>query len=271
MNDQQFQLLTTAFLQQAQQDSRDRQAIAFNQTEASKERAANKTVRCSGATSMSVREWFAEVEITRSYFGEDLLEPHKTVAVNIDTLKVVNATLQGEMRRCSQGFVDDQPNRLLISWQEVKNHLTLAYLTADEEDYLKSALEKTKQRTEETNGSYGRRFKKAAAMAYSATARNPAVEAILLNRYIRGLRKESLKCGLIQEEDPQTVGAAIKAIERFTVQELRMKRVLDNENDPLDAEPMEVGVVGTIPRPHPTSDPALLAMQCSMEGLHKGS
>jgi hypothetical protein len=69
-------------------------------------------------------------------------------------------------------------------------------------------------------------------MAYPAMARNPAVEAILLNRYIRGLRKDSLKCKLIQEEDPQTVGEAIKTIERFTVQELRMKRVLDNENDP---------------------------------------
>jgi hypothetical protein len=217
MNDQQFQLLTTAFLQQAQQDSSERQAIALTQTEASKARAAKQdrksvveaqiaaTVRCSGATSMGVREWFAEVEMTCSYFAEDLLEPHKTIAINIDTLKVVNATLQGKMRRCYQAFVDDQPNRLLISWQQVKNHLTLAYLTADEEEYLKSALEKTKQRTEETNGSYGRSFKEAAAMAYPATARNPAMEAILLNRYIRGLRKDSLKRRLIQEEDPQTV------------------------------------------------------------------
>jgi hypothetical protein len=96
---------------------------------------------------MSVREWFAEIEMTRSYFAEDLQEPHRTIAINIDTLKVVHATLQGEMHRCYQAFVDEQPNRLLISWQEVKNHLTLAYLTADEEEYLKSALEKTKQRT----------------------------------------------------------------------------------------------------------------------------
>jgi hypothetical protein len=32
---------------------------------------------------------------------------------------------------------------------------------------------------------------------------------------------------------------------------------------------MEVGVVGTVPRSHPTPDPALLVMQRSMEGLHK--
>jgi hypothetical protein len=60
MNDLQFQLLTTAFLQQAQQDSGERQAIALTNTEASKERAAKRdrqsvvefqiaaTVSCSG-------------------------------------------------------------------------------------------------------------------------------------------------------------------------------------------------------------------------------
>ena len=32
---------------------------------------------------------------------------------------------------------------------------------------------------------------------------------------------------------------------------------------------MEVGVVGTVPKVYPTADPALLAMQRSMEGLHK--
>jgi hypothetical protein len=167
--------LTETFLQWTQQDSSEREAIAIAQSEAIKMRAEKQdrksvvlaqianTVRCSGATAMSVREWFAEVEMTRSYFAEDLAEPHKTVARDIDTLKVCNATLQGEMRRCYQAFVDEQPNWLLISWQEVRNHLTLAYLMADEEEYLKSALEKTCQRVKETNGSYGRCFKEAVA------------------------------------------------------------------------------------------------------------
>ena len=48
-----------------------------------------------------------------------------------------------------------------------------------------------------------------------------------------------------------------------------MKRVIDNEHDPCGPEPMEVGVVGTVPKVYPTADPALLAMQRSMEGLHK--
>jgi hypothetical protein len=48
-----------------------------------------------------------------------------------------------------------------------------------------------------------------------------------------------------------------------------MKRVLDHEHDPSDVEPMEVGAVVTVPISHPTSDPALLVMQRSMEGLHK--
>jgi hypothetical protein len=120
MNDQQFQLLTTAFLQQAQQDSSERQGIALTSLEASQEKTSKRdrqtvvdsqiaaTVRCSGDTSMKVREWFAEIEMTRSYFAEDLQEPHKAVAVNIDTLKAVQATLQGEMRHCYQAFVDEK-------------------------------------------------------------------------------------------------------------------------------------------------------------------
>jgi hypothetical protein len=163
MNDQQFHTLTTAFLQQAQQDSRERQTLAASSAESSKEKTSKRerqivvdsqiaaTVRCSGSTSMKVREWFAEIEMTRTYFGDGLDKPHKSVAIDIDTLKVVQATLQGEMHRCYQAFIDEQPNRLLIKWQSVKNHLTLAYLTADEEEYLKSALEKTKQQTEETH------------------------------------------------------------------------------------------------------------------------
>jgi hypothetical protein len=135
----------------------------------------------------------------------------------------------------------------------------LAYLTADEEEYLKSALEKTKQRTEETTGSNGRRFKEAAAMAYSTENRNPAVEAILLNRYIKGLHSAAIKRRLIQEDDPKTVEAASKAVERFTVQEMRMKRILDNDYDPSGPEPMEIGLVGTVPKAYPTSDPAILA------------
>ena len=279
MNDEQLHHLNSAFLQQARTDSDERQGIALASLTASNEKNAKRdrqtvvdsqiltTVRCSGSSTIKVREWFAEIEMTRSYFAEDLDEPQKTVAKDIDTLKVVQATLQGVIRRCYQAFIDEQPNRRLIKWQSVKNHLTLAYLTADEEEYLKSALEKTKQRTEETTGSYGRRFKEAAAMAYSTENRNPAVEAILLKKYIKGLHSAALKRRLIQEDDPKTVEAASKAVERFTVQEIRMKRILDNEYDPSGPEPMEIGVVGTVPKASPTSDPAILAMQQSMESM----
>ena len=281
MNDEQLHHLTSAFLQQRRADSDERQGIALASLTASNEKNTKQdrqtvvdsqiltTVRCSGSSSIKVREWIAEIEMTRSYFAEDLNEPQKFVAKDIDTLKVAQAMLQGELRRCYQAFIDEQPNRRLIKWQSVKNHLMLAYLTADEEEYLKAAVEKTRQRSEETTGSYGRRFKEAVAMAYSTENRNPAVEAILLNKYIKGLHSTAIKRRLIQEGDPKTVEEAAKAVENFTCQELHMKRILDNEYDPSGPEPMEIGVVGTVPKASPTSDPAILAMQRSMEGLHK--
>ena len=298
MNNEQFGALHETFKLHSNRESEERAALALAQSQAAEARtlaqvrAAERqatvsqersdkhdraellktqianTVKCSGATSMSVRHWFAEVDLARPYFAEHLSDPHQTLARDIDTMDLCRGTLQGEMRRCYEAFIMDQPNRNLVTWQEIKNHLTMAYLTADEQEYLKSALEKTKQRAEENNGSYGRRYTEAANMAYPATARNAAVEAILLNGYIKGLRKTALKLRLIQEVDPETVKDAIKAIERFTVQALRMKRVEDNEHDPRDAEPMEVGAV--LPSAvSPSPNTALLAMQRRMEGMQK--
>jgi hypothetical protein len=281
MNNEQFERLAAAMLQQGNADRAERQQTALTSQTAYNEKNAKRdrqivvdsqilaTVRCSGSSSIKVCEWLAELEMTRSYFAEDLTEPHQTVARDIDTLKVVQATLQGEMRRCFQAFVDAQPNKRLITWEAVKTHLSLAYLTADEEEYLKAAVGKTKQRTGETTGSYGRRFKEAASLAYSEANRNPAIEVILLNKYIKGLHSLAIKRRVIQETDPKDVDEAMVAVESFTCQELRMQRILDKDYDPDAPEPMEIGVVGNVPTVTPTSDLAILAMQRSMEGLHK--
>ena len=126
MNNEQFERLAAAMLQQGNSDRTERQQIALASLTASNEKNAKRdwqtvvdaqiltTVRCSGSSSIKVREWLAEMEMTRSYFAEDLTEPHLSVARDIDTLKVAQATLQGEMRRCYQAFVDSQPNRRLI-------------------------------------------------------------------------------------------------------------------------------------------------------------
>ena len=55
------------------------------------------TTPCSGVTSMAVREWIQDIELTRPYFAPHLAEPHLSVAKNIDTLAVCGATLQGPM------------------------------------------------------------------------------------------------------------------------------------------------------------------------------
>ena len=227
------------------------------------------TTPCSGVTSMAVREWIQDIELTRPYFAPHLTEPHLSVAKNIDTLAVCGATLQGPMRRCYERFMDAQDNRKNVTWQMVKTHLSQAYLTADEQEYLKSALEKTRQRAEETNGSYGRRYVEAAAYAYPATDRNDAIELILLHGYIKGLRLDALKRRLVQEAEPDTVTAAILAVERYTVQEERMKRLADKEFDPRAPEPMEVGEISKSAMTTPPQTLTLNAMQRSIEGLHK--
>ena len=109
----------------------------------------------------------------------------------------------------------------------------------------------------------------AAAYAYPQDDRNDAIELILLHGYIKGLRLDSLKRRLLQEAEPETVKEAIQAIERYTVQEERMKRLAVKEFDPRAAEPMEVGEVSKSATATPPSNQTMNAMQRSIEGLHK--
>ena len=86
-------------------------------------------------------------ELTWPYFATHLKEPYKYVARDVDTLSFFGETLQGPMHCCYERFMESQPDRNIVTWQMVKNHLCLAYLKAVEQEYLKLALEKTCQRT----------------------------------------------------------------------------------------------------------------------------
>ena len=101
----------------------------------------------------------------------------------------------------------------------------------------------------------------------------------MLERYIRGLRQSGLARRLVQEKVPQTVDEAILAVEGFTVQEERLKRMMDTKTpESTSEEKMEVGEVA----PQKTSAPPTLpntsmetlntsvsALSRQLQGLHK--
>ena len=212
---------------------------------------------CDGTSIPLVREWLMEVQMARAYFSV----AHK----EIDTRKLVAKTLQGPMKRCYERFLDAQPDRNNVTWAAIKLSIKGSYLTPDEDEFLRTELEKIKQTSYETTGAYGRRFAEAANTAYAEGDRNAVVMAVVLERYIKGLRSHALKKRLIQEAVPATIDAAMAAVENYSAQDERLRRMssssstYDNHRDATD-EPMEVGAMYA-PRDPPHQTPSWYSSQ----------
>lgn len=230
------------------------------------EQQIKNTRVCDGTSIPAVREWLQDIALVRPYFSVQ----HR----DEDTLKVVAASLQGPMRRCYERFMDQQPDRLNVTWEAVQAMIEASYLTADEAEHLRSELEKIAQSAYETTGSYSRRFLEAASQAYPPKDRNTVVQRLVLERYIKGLRKAGLVRRLVQEKDPQTVDDAISAIEEFTVQEERLKRMMDTKTaegggeermEVSEVSPQKTSTLPAVPNPNPGME----ALNSSIAGLSR--
>jgi hypothetical protein len=146
-------------------------------------------------------------------------------------------------------------------------------------EFLRSELETIKQTAYETSAAYARRFVEAANVAYDQADRNDVVQRIVLERYVKGLRSKTLKRRLCLETIPDTIDAAIAAVENFAAQEERHKRMTGDDADlPTTETPMEIGAIRAPVQHHvdtpqtPSADPAmavLLRLARQMEGLQK--
>ena len=233
--------------------------------------AVATTRKCDGTSIPMVREWLLEIQMARAYF---------TVAnKEEDTRKLVVKTLQGPMRRFHEAFLDDQADRNNVTWAAIKTSLKSAYLTPDETEYLRSELERIKQSAYETSGAYARRYSEAANMAYCKDDRNEVVQNVVLEKYIKGLRCNALKKRLIEEAKPKTIDEAMLAVQDFTAQAERLKRMVTHgsdkeENQNSREEPMEVGAMAAPPTHSPrnsasNSDALLLQLAESMETMNR--
>jgi hypothetical protein len=230
------------------------------------------TRACDGSSIPLVREWIHDINMAHAYF------PVATADGQVQ--KIIMATLQGPMRRYYERFLDAQPARDNVTWAAVRLSLKTAYLTPDEAEFLRSELETIKQTTYETPAAYARRFVEAANVAYDQADRNDVVQRIVLERYVKGLRSKTLKRRLCLETIPDTIDAAIVAVENFAAQEERYKRTTGDDVDdlPTTETPMEIGAIRAPLERHvvpetPTTDPtmaaAMLRIARQMEGLQK--
>jgi hypothetical protein len=229
------------------------------------------TRACDGSSIPLVREWIHDVNMAHAYFP--------VATADSEVQKIIMATLQGPMRRHYERFLDAQPARNNVTWAAVRLSLKTAYLTPDEAEFLRSELETIKQTAYETSAAYARRFVEAANVAYDQADRNDVVQRIVLERYVKGLRSKTLTRRVCLETVPDTIDAAIAAVENFAAQEERHKRMTGDDADlPATETPMEIGAIRAPVERHvapetPTSDPtmaaAMLKLARQMEGLQK--
>jgi hypothetical protein len=277
MNAEQF----TLYIQNLQVDqdrtvARQDRTVARRDVQREQERLLDTHIKstrvCDGSSIPLVREWIHDVNMAHAYFP--------VATADSEVQKIIMATLQGPMRRYYERFLDAQPARNNVTWAAVRLSIKTAYLTPDEAEFLRSELETIKQTAYETPAAYARRFVEAANVAYDQADRNDVVQRIVLERYVKGLRSKTLKRRLCLETIPDTIDAAIAAVENFAAQEERHKRMTGDDADLLATEtPMEIGAIRAPMERHvaapetPSSDPsmaaAMLRLARQMEGLQK--
>lgn len=104
--------------------------------------------KCDGSTPTLVREWLREISLTANYSDR--------------TVYIASQSATGALRREIEHFMAAQPNRQLVTWQQLQAHLELAFLSPHEDDRLHQEVEQIRQDAYGTSASYGRRFREAA-------------------------------------------------------------------------------------------------------------
>lgn len=215
-------------------NNRATERVDRQQTEAIIQRQSKRIRPCDGSTPSAVREYVADIEMAAPYVQNN------DQALN----RIVADTAQGSLKRTYERFMDAQANRDAVTWQQVRTHLQAAFLSADEQEHLRTALDRVQQTDYERNAAYNRRFQEAADDAYPVAGRNAAEDRIVLTTYIKGLRDRQIVQRLVQEARPQNIQQAVTAVEQFTADAERLTRY--GWTDPVPSnqtEPMEVNEV----------------------------
>ena len=229
------------YLQQERQLRTDaEQARAQARQEADNRQKAEAQVKrvppCDGATPQGVREWIAEVDLTRHYSDS--------------TVYIASQTAKSALRRELEHFLSSQRDRRLVTWDQLKAHLQGAFLSPHEDDRLRHELEKVKQGAYETSASYGRRYREAADLAYPdpvGAARNENQVRLLLKHYLRGLRDRHTVERLVREGRPADFSQAMTLVQGYEADDYRLSLALDEHVDGRREEAMEVGAYSRAP------------------------
>ena len=193
---------------------------------------------CDGEISTQTRNFLYDIDLLLPQLQND----------NAGVLLIATRATCGPLRRELLRFIESQPEeRANVPWARIKAHVERTFLSADENEKLRVAVEELRQNISETLASYNRRFREAVQRAYPDPRMDDA-ERIVLRQYMRGLRSADLAKKLSLELTDQTLEAAMKHTERI---EAGLERYDGLNREVHTEEPMEVA---NINMPTPSKD-----------------
>ena len=181
---------------------------------------------CDGTVAAEVREFLEDIEL-----AIPLLQ-----GIHGGIIDLVTKTVTGSLRKEVERFLSTQPNRLATPWNTLRNHIRVTFLSANEDERLKSELEKFAQPSYEPIPMFNRKFRDAANRAYPQP-RTPDAERIVIRAYTRALYNSDIAKKLITDGHPANLEGAIA----YTEQLAAGLELYDNMERPNRDEPMEIG------------------------------
>jgi hypothetical protein len=114
---------------------------------------------CDGVSKQLVRTWMHSIRsaVDRIPHGQD---------VDTSIQKLIMATARGDLFQETEVFLAGQAHRGQTPYMAILAYVAAKFLGPDEEDFLKTAVQKVRQGAREELLSYCRRFKKVALPAY---------------------------------------------------------------------------------------------------------
>lgn len=186
--------------------------------------AIAQTTRCDGTTAQGVRTWLMELNLAIQIAGQNA------------AIEIATATVQGPLRIELERYITLQAAaqppvlRAQIQWDGLRDHLRTTFLGAGEQNRLRQELSNIKQTAFENVQQYARRFREAAAGAYTEDGRADAENWILKDLFLKGLANREIAAEVVRRHNPENLADVMNRSSEMDDREKQIVQLFGEDN-----------------------------------------